>query len=371
VRKTFEYRLYPTSSQRHALDRALEECRWVFNQTLSIRKDAWEQRKESIGLYATNALLPKWKQERPSLSLVYSQALTDAQERVDLALKAFFRRVKAREKPGYPRFRGGGRYDSLTYPQFGFALGDNSVKVSKIGLIKAIVHRPIEGEIKTLTLKRHSTGKWYACFSCETEHEPLPLSREAVGIDVGLDNFATLSTGERIANPRFLRTAEKALAKAQRKFSRTEKSTLERGPQHKAISRIHERIANQRKDFAHKLSRNLVNNHGIIAFEKLDIRKMRGNHRFAKSIADASWGQLMSFTAYKAECAGRSVTLVDPENTSKRCSQCGSLVDKDLSVRVHSCPICGLVLDRDLNAAINILALGLQGMGSIPRSRLL
>jgi len=368
MRKTFEYRLSPTAKQEHILSQMLEECRWVFNQTLALRKDAWEQKQESISLYQSNTLLPKWKQDRPSLTMVYSQTLQDVQERVDLAFKAFFRRVKAGEKPGYPRFRGRGRYDSLTYPQFGFSLEDYSVKAAKIGEIKATIHRPLKGKTKTLTLRRHSTGKWYACFSCEVKSEPLPPSEKAVGIDVGLESFATLSTGDKIANPRFFKTDEKALAKAQRKLSKEEKGTSERAHRRKAVSHIHERIANRRKDFAHQLSRSIVNDYGIIVFEKLNSKTMMRNHCLAKSIADASWQQLVFFAAYKAECAGRSVILVDPRNTSKRCSRCGSLVNKDLSIRIHSCPICGLVLDRDLNASYNILALGLQGMGRIPRS---
>ena len=167
MRKTFEYRIYPTAKQENLMNQMLEECRWVFNQTLALRKNAWEQEQNSISLYQSNMLLPEWKRERPSLAMVYSQVLQDVQERVDLAFKAFFRRVKAVKKPGYPRFRGKGRYDSFTYPQFGFSLEDSSVKASKIGNIKAIIHRPLEGKTKTLTLRRHSTGKWYACFNCE------------------------------------------------------------------------------------------------------------------------------------------------------------------------------------------------------------
>jgi len=368
MRKTFEYRLYPTAKQQTLLSQMLEECRWVFNQTLALRKDAWEKEQQSLSLYQTNAFLPKWKEERPSLRIVYSQVLQDVQERVDLAFKAFFRRVKAGEKPGYPRFRGKGRYDSLTYPQFGFSLEDGSVNVAKVGKIKAVIHRPLEGKMKTLTLRRRSTGKWYACFSCEVEPKPLPPSDKAVGIDVGLESFATFSTGEKIPNPRFFRIDEKELTKAQRKLSKAEKGTPERRHRRKVVSRIHERIANRRKDFAHKLSRTLVNTFGIIAFEKLNGRAMLRNHCLAKSIADAAWFQLVSFTAYKAEWASRSMVLVDPKNTSKRCSRCGSLVDKDLSTRIHSCPVCSLVLDRDLNSSFNILALGLQSLGKTPRS---
>ncbi len=348
--------------------RILEECRWIYNQTLALRKNAWEQEKKSIGLYSTNAFLPKWKQGRPTLSMVYSQVLQDVQERVDLAFKAFFRRVKAGEDPGYPRFRGKGRYDSFSYPQFGFSLNDAGLKVAKIGVVKIELHRPIEGKVKTLTLRRNSTGKWYASFSCEVESVPLPASEKAVGIDVGLTSFATLSNGEKVANPRFFRRDERDLAKAQRKLSKVEKGTPARAFRRKAVSHIHERIANRRKDFTHKLSRRLVNEYGIIALEKLNTKGMLHNHCLAKSIADAAWYQLVQYVSYKAEYAGKSVVLVDPRNTSKRCSRCGSLVDKSLSVRIHSCPVCGLVIDRDLNASINILALGLESLGVSPRS---
>lgn len=368
MRKTFEYRIYPTKAQASLMLNMLEECHYVYNQTLAYRKDTWEQKQESISLYATNTLLPKWKQERTSLTIVYSQVLQNAQERVDLALKAFFRRVKAGEKPGYPRFRGKRRYNSLTYTQFGFSLKDTIIKVAKIGLIKAIIHRPIEGKIKTLTLRRHSTDKWYACFSCEVKPFFMPPSNKVVGIDVGLENFATLSTGDKIANPRFFRHAENTLAKVQKKFSKAGKDTPERAYRHKTISHIHERITNRRKDFAHKLSRKLVNEYGVIIMEKLNVKGMLKNNYLAKSISDAAWFQLVQFISYKAECAGREMILVDPCNTSKRCSHCGTIVDKALSDRIHSCPICGLVLDRDLNASYNILSLGLQALGRIPRS---
>lgn len=368
MRKTFVYRLSPTKAQTKVMLQMIEECRWVYNQTLAYRKDTWEQRGESISLYGTNRLLPQWKQERPGLAAVYSQTLQDAQERVDLAFKAFFRRVKAGENPGYPRFRGKGRYDSFSYPQFGFSLMDGRLKIAKVGMLKINLHRPIQGKIKTLTLRRHSTGKWYACLSAEVATEPLPHSDKAVGVDVGLESFATLSTGDKIANPRFFRADEKALAKAQRRLSKVEKGTPQRAKARLVVSHIHERIANRRNNFAHQLSRKLVNEFGIIAFEKLNINGMLGNHCLAKSIADASWHQLVSFATYKAECADRKVILVDPRNTSKRCSRCGTLVDKDLSVRIHSCPVCGLVLDRDLNASINILAMGIHSLGLIPRS---
>jgi putative transposase len=186
------------------LEQTLEICRWVYNDTLALRKNAWEQEQRSISLYETNKILTEWKKERPDLNQVYSQVLQNVQMRVDLAFKAFFRRVKAGENPGYPGFKGKGRYDSFTYPQSGFKLEGDHLHLSKIGDVKILLHRPIEGTIKTLTICRSSTGKWYACFSVEYDPSPLPQKETAVGIDVGLESFATLSNGEKIENPRVL-----------------------------------------------------------------------------------------------------------------------------------------------------------------------
>jgi putative transposase len=361
--KTFKYRLKPSKSQRTKLNQALEICRWVFNETLTTRKNTWEQEKKTLSLYDTNKLLTLWKRDHPELVSVHSQVLQNVQERVDLAFKAFFRRVKAGEEPGYPRFRGKGGYDSFTFKQSGFELLDNGLLISKIGAVRIVLHRPIEGRIKTLTVQRDAVGNWYACFACEVEPKPLPFNELAVGIDVGLESFATLSNGLKIENPRFFRQDEKELAKVQRRLSKAEKGTPERAKRRRAVQHVHQRIANRRKDFAHKLSRELVDSFGMITFENLHIKNMLQNHRLAKSISDAAWSQLIMYTTYKAENAGRVVVLVDPRNTSKMCSCCGTLVEKSLSVRVHQCPVCGLVMDRDENASNNILRLGLESLG--------
>ncbi len=360
--KTFKYRLRPSRSQRTQLDRTLELCRWVYNETLATRKNTWEQEKKTLSLYDTNKLLTIWKREHPELVRVHSQVLQNVQERVDLAFKAFFRRVKAGEKPGYPRFRGYGRYASFTFKQSGFELlpAGKELLISKIGAVRIVLHRPLQGRVKTLTVQRDAVGNWYACFACEVDPQPLPYNGLAVGVDVGLESFATLSNGMKIDNPRFFRHAEQGLAQVQRLLSRAEKGTPERAKRRKAVQHVHQRIANRRKDFAHKVSRELVNSFGMISFENLTIRNMLQNHRLAKSISDAAWKQLITYTTYKAENAGRRVVSVDPRNTSRMCSGCGTLVEKSLSVRVHACPVCGLVMDRDENAANNILRLGLE-----------
>ncbi len=366
--KAYKFRLFPTKTQRSKMERTLDLCRWVYNQTLAYRKDAWEKEGRSTSKYETNNLLPGWKVEKPELIEVHSQVLQNVQERVELAFKAFFRRVRSGEKPGYPRFKGKGWYDSFTFPQSGFKLVSGKLRLSKIGDVKIKLHRPIEGKIKRLTIRRTSTGKWFACFSVEIDDPPKPPWKDGsmVGIDVGLESFATLSNGEKIDNPRFFRSEEKALAKAQKRLSKCEKGTPERRKALKVVQRIHERIANRRYDFAHQISNQLVSKYGLIAFEDLSIKNMLKNHNLAKSISDAAWRMLVTTTSYKAESAGSKVVLVDPRNTSQLCSRCGLKVNKSLSDRVHECPQCGLVMDRDENAAINILRLGLQ---SLPKAR--
>ena len=363
--KAYKFRLYPTKSQKTRMDRTLDLCRWTYNKTLEIRKAAWENEGKSLSKYETNNLLPAWKQDKPELNEVFSQVLQNVHERVDLALKAFFRRIKAGQKPGYPRFRGKGWYDSFTYPQKGFKLDSGKLYLSKIGNIKIKLHRQIEGKIKRLTVRRAATGKWVACFSVEIEDTPLPPWKDGAvaGIDVGLESFATLSNGEKIANPRFFREEEKELARVQRKLSKSPKGTPERKKVLKVVQRVHERIANKRYEFAHQVSHALVDRFGLIVFEDLNIKGMVQNHCLAKSISDVAWNMLVTLTSYKAASAGSMAVLVDPRNTSKMCSRCGILVEKSLSDRVHNCPKCGLSMDRDWNAAINILRLGLQSVG--------
>jgi len=363
MRKTFKYRISPTKAQRTSLNQTLETCRQVYNSTLNSRRSSWEQERKSLSLYDTNKELTGWKANNPELSEVHSQVLQNVQERVDLAYKAFFRRIREGHKNGFPRYKGFGRYDSFTFKQSGFELKDSRLYLSKIGNVKIILHRPIEGTIKTLTVQRDRLGNWYVCFSCESPPKPLPISGLAVGVDLGLTTFLTLSNGATIANPRFFRKEEKALAKAQRKLSKQANGTPERRKAKKVVAHIHNRIANKRCDFAHKESRRLVNQYGFIAFEDLNINGMVQNHCLAKSISDVAWNQLVQFTAAKAEEAGRVVVQVDPRNTTKMCSRCGMLVEKTLSERVHKCPHCSLEMNRDLNASINILRIGLDAVG--------
>jgi len=377
---TFQYRLYPTPAQTTAMQHALDECRWLYNRLLEERQLAWDDAETNVRLYEQVNRIPTLRVERPTLGDVHSQVLQNVAARIDLAFAAFFRRVKAGEKePGFPRFRGYGRYDSFCYPGSGHkveARGDGEKKgrvfLSKIGRVKAIIHRPPEGTVKTCCVKRTSTGKWYATFSCEVEDAPLPATDSAIGIDVGLASFATLSDGSDVPNSRFFRRDEKALATVQRRLSKEprtpkgQRPTPMRRKRRKVVARVHERIANRRKDFAHQHSHRVVNQHDTIAVEDLSVNRMVHNHCLAKSISDAAWSMFSSFLSYKAASAGRQFIAVNPAYTSQDCSRCGHRQKLALADRLYHCPCCGLDIGRDHNAAINIVTLGLQSLGVRP-----
>jgi putative transposase len=236
------------------LEQQLEACRWLYNHLLAERRGAWEQRQESVRLSDQHATLPALKAAQPALAGVQSQVLQNVAVRIDLAFQACFRRVRAgEEKPGYPRFRGTGRYDSLTFPQVPvgckLAVDTKRLRIMNVGQVEVVLHRPLEGTPKTATIRRSSTGKWYVTCSC-TCAEPTPLlaTGQEVGIDVGLKTFAALSTGEQIPNPRFFRQEETALAKAQRRCSQTDNATPQRAARRKVVARVHERITWRRGD---------------------------------------------------------------------------------------------------------------------------
>jgi putative transposase len=243
-----KYRLYPTKAQETGLDNTLALCRDVYNSMVIEREALYETQNKSLSRNDQNKNLTLWKQKFPELRAVHSQVLQNIAERVDLAFNAFFRRVRNGENPGYPRLKGFGVYDSITFPQIekgGCKITEKSISISKIGIVKAIIHRPLIGTAKTCTIRRQA-GKWFACFTCEYEPVPLPESKESIGIDVGLEKFAALSDGSFVENPRFFRKDEKALAKAGRRQSKTKKKSQERRKANKVLSRIHERIRNRR-----------------------------------------------------------------------------------------------------------------------------
>jgi putative transposase len=277
-------------------------------------------------------------------------------KRVDRAFDNFFSRVKKGEKPGYPRYRPRPKYRSFTFPQVGksFRLIGNKLHLSKIGKVKVHLSRPIEGRIKTCTIIREADG-WYATFAVEEPAvDPLSAPGESVGIDLGIENFATLSTGEVIGNPEYLRAAEARLKTAQRKVSRRKRGSRRREKAVRLLTRQHLKVKRQRADFHHKTARRLVNEFGVIVVEDLNIKGMVKNHHLAKSISDAGWNQFIVILESKAQRAGQELIKVNPSFTSQDCSRCGERVRKTLAIREHRCIACGLVMHRDHNAAINI-----------------
>ena len=399
-RKAYKFRLYPTRKQRECLQQTLDACRILFNAALTERRDAYNfhvrqhpgyydaetrkvlSREIQINYYSQANQLPEIKELREEYNAIHSQVLQDVLRRVKFAFDAFFRRVRNGEEPGYPRFQGKSRYDSFAYPQVGFSLThDNRVCLSKIGSIKVKMHREIKGTIKTCTIKREGDA-WYVVFSCEVEPEPVEENQEAIGVDLGLLHFATLSDGSMIENPRYLRKAEKKLERLQQALSRMKRGSHRRKKAGKLVGKAHRKVANQRRDFLHKHSRKLVNAYGMIVFEDLQAANMSKRPKpkqgengtylpngaaaksgLNKSIADAGWSMFQQFCVYKAEEAGRTVLFVNPKYTSQICSGCGALVKKDLSERWHSCE-CGTELDRDHNAALNTLRLGRSQRGA-------
>jgi putative transposase len=377
VRKTFKYKLKPTPEQARALERVLWRCHILYNAALDERKTAWERCHASVSYYQQKAELPDLKIACPEYAEVNAQVLQDVILRVERAFQAFFRRLKAGEQPGYPRFQGRNRYTSFTYPQYGTGGGavlDGGVlSLSKIGRIPLRVHRPLEGTPKMVTMSKEADG-WYACFSCaEVPTQPLPATGQETGIDVGLKVFLITANGETTQDPRQYRKVEKQLAKAQRRVSRRKKAV-------QLLARKHQKVRRQRTDFHHKTALALVRQYDVIYLEALQIRNMsrrpapkpdgtggyehNGASRKAglnKSIQDAGWYAFRRILTCKAAWAGKRVEAIPPAFTTQDCSGCGERICMSLSVRTHVCNNCGLVLDRDENAALNILVAGQAG----------
>lgn len=324
---------------------------------LAERKLAYQLEGRNVSKAELYELAKRYRKTFPYANQMFSQTAQSAIEQVDMAFEAFFRRVKAGEKPGYPRFKGPNRFNSFLFKQFGMGtkLDGRRLKLYGIGRVRVRWHRPPEGQIKTVRIL-HRAGRWYACFTCEVpEPERLPETGKAVGIDVGLSALLTTSNGEKVEHPAFYRAGQRKLRRLQRKLARTKRGSQNRRKILRAVQRQQERVANQRRDFLHKLSTDLVRRYDCIALEDLRVRNMVRNRHLSKSILDSGWSTFRQHLTYKAESAGREIAFVDPAYTSKCCAQCGAVFqDFDLSTRWVTCA-CGLSLDRDHNAALNIL----------------
>ena len=362
--KTYKFRLYPNKTQERILIATLATCNTLYNACLTERINLHKQEQKNTSAFSQMQNLARLN--IPDLDLVYMQVLQQVIHRLDFAFKGFFKRVKQNENPGFPRFKSVDRFNSFCYPQLGFKLCDTKhLKLSKIGIIKIKIHQPIDGEIKTVIVKQNRSGQWFACFTVTTKENPPKVDIQSkVGIDVGCVSFATLNDGTKFEHPHYYRKMEQKLVNIQQRYSKIkpENSDEIKCKLKRKLNRLHDKVANQRNDFLHKLSHKLVTTYDLICIENLDIKSMTKNsyRRLNKSIHDSSWHQFGLYLSYKAENAGKHVVKVDAAYTTQTCSCCGTHVKLKLNQRTFHCPDCHLLLDRDVNAAINILNLGVE-----------
>ncbi len=365
LNRTYRYRIYPTARLQLALEAQLGFACQLYNAALEQRRYAWRGRHLSVSLYEQFRELTAVRAARMGPAQMSCSAMRDPLRRLDRAFAAFFRRVNAGVKPGYPRFRSVRRYDSITWDS-GWGLHHGRLALQGIGQVRVKWHRPlpVSAVVRTVTVRRVAE-RWYACFSLRVSASPqvAAAGRPAVGLDLGIHNFATLSTGEQIPGPRAYRAAMRQLRVAQRRVARRRKGSHRRHKARLLLARQHERIRNLRHDHAHKLTRRLVSDFSVIAVEDLNVGGLaRGP--LARDVTDQGWAAFLTMLEYKEAEAGTRLIRVPPQGTSQTCSGCGLVVPKRLSERTHRCPACGLVVDRDTNAARNILRLGLSRQAS-------
>src|SRR5262245_16788764 len=318
----------------------------------------WWRRGQGVSAsrFQQEAELKAIREAFPEYAAIHSHVLQDVLARLDKTYQAFFRRLAAGEKAGFPRYQGRTRWHSCTYKAYGNGarLDNGYLVLSKVGRITVRWRRTVVGSIKTVTVSHEADG-WYVCFSCaDVPVQPVPPTGQETGIDLGLESFATLADGTHVENPRRYRRAEREVKKAQRRVSRRKKGSNRRRKAVRLLARKHQHVRRPRRDFHHKTALTLVRAYDTIYHEDLQTANMLRNHHLAKSISDAGWGDFLGILSFKAVCAGRRVVAVPPAYTSQACSGCGVTVQKGLSVRWHACPDCGTSLHRDHNAAKNI-----------------
>lgn len=355
--RSFTFRAYPNRQQGEALELHLAEAARLHNAAVQERRDAWRLGRHRVTFYTQDAQL-KDIRAAGDIGIIDATAARNVLRRVDEAFRGFFRRVKAGEKPGYPRFKSAKRYDTLAYRVGnGAKVLPRAVRLHGIGIVRVKFHRPVDGRAKQIVIRREA-GRWFVIVHADCEHASLPPSDAAVGVDVGLTAFATLSDGTEIENPRHERAAASQIRRARRALARKMRGSNRRQRAAVRLRLTLGKVRRQRADFQHKVSRSLVNAHGLIAVEDLNVKGL-ARTRLARSVSDAGWSSFLNKLTYKAANAGRTLVRVDPRGTSQTCP-CGQAVPKTMKERRHDCPACGLSIGRDHAAALVILQRGLR-----------
>lgn len=363
VIRAYSYRLYPNAVQVQAFAQHFGSVRFVYNWALEAKSKAYTERGERVSLFALTNQLPTLKQQYPWLLTVNAQSLQMALRNLDTAFTAFFR--KDADFPTFNRKRGRQSFQCPQACTIDWERG--TLSLPKIKHIKTVLHRPFEGTLKTVTISKTPTGKYFASVVVEEAGDdpaPAPIQEATtLGIDVGLNHLLVLSDGTKVDNPRHLKQSAKKLARAQKRLSRKQKGSNRRNKQRVRVARLHEKVANQRKDMLHKTTHTLTRKNHATTFcvETLAVKNLLKNHNLARAIADAAWGTFYQFLAYKCERTGKNLIAIGRfEPSSKLCSVCGAIQqDMPLTVRVWTCGNCGSTHDRDVNAAQNIKRFGL------------